>query len=119
MQILLIIFQIKLKIIQVSKMPTIEVKKIEVIPTALTLAVVSAILGFVYGIILLLLGVGSIGALAGIMGMESIIGFAGLGALMIVILPIANFISTFILVALASIIYNFIAEKIGGIKFEA
>ena len=99
-------------------MPTIEVKKIQVIPTALTLSVISAVLGFIYGM-LFAIGAGSIGALAGIMGMEGVMGMAGLGALMIVILPIANFISTFILVALASIIYNFIAEKIGGIKFEA
>ena len=99
-------------------MPTVEVKKIHVVPTALTLAVVAAALGLIYGIFFAL-GAGSMGAFAGMMGMEGAMGMAGLGALMIVIFPIISFIYTFIVIAIGAIIYNLVAERIGGIKFES
>ncbi len=94
---------------------TIEVKKIEVIPTALTLSVVAAIVGFIYAV-LLAIGFGTLGTLSGI-GMEGMMGMTGFGAAMIIILPIGFFIYTFIATVICAVVYNFVAERIGGIKF--
>ena len=97
---------------------TIEVKRIEVLPTALVLAVVAAVLGLIEGVIVAL-GAGALIGMAGAsqVGIHMVGILAGIAS--IVIFPIVAFIVTFIVVALAAIIYNFVAERIGGIKFES
>ena len=95
-------------------MATIVVRKIDVLPTALTLAVVATVLSFIQAF-LIALGVG--GLMAGMLGMPFFESMTG-NVMVVILIPIMTFITTFIAVAIAAIVYNLVAEKIGGIKFE-
>lgn len=95
-------------------MATIEVKKIHVVQTALAIAVVSAVLGFIEGI-LVALGAGTLmTAFSGV----PMAGVMFTGVISVILFPITAFIVTFIVTAITAIIYNFVAERIGGIRFE-
>jgi len=72
-----------------------EITSIPVVAASLAIACVALIFGIIYGIISLISGMG-VGSLIG-----NIIG---------------SFIGTFIMVAIITIIYNFLAPRIGGVQ---
>jgi len=76
-----------------------ELTNIPVVPASLSISVVFAVLGAIYGFIM------GLAALDIVLAITSLILYA-----------IMYFISYFIIVALATIIYNFLQPKIGGIK---
>jgi len=94
-------------------MARIEIKKYDVMSVAKISGITGAIFGFIIGIFAALIG-GFAGAMAGgaVMG-------AGLGLLAIIAFPILYGIMCFISGAIGVLIYNFVAEKIGGIVFES
>lgn len=73
-----------------------ELKHIPVLPTALAVAIVFALLGLINGLL----------------------NTASYGAIHIVQEPVSNFISYFIETALIAILYNYLAPKIGSIKLN-
>lgn len=92
-----------------------EIKSIPVVSFALIVALVLAVLMFIIGIFMSLLGISMFSMMQGS-------GFMRFGAAyaiyMIVIMPIITFIIGFIVSAVAAIIYNVLAPRIGGIKLE-
>jgi hypothetical protein len=95
-------------------MTKLTVKKLDIMSVAKIQAVIGAIIGFFIG---LLAAVASsfVGTVAGsAMGM----GFAALGIAAIIVVPIFYGIASFIGGAIGAFIYNIVAERIGGIKFE-
>jgi hypothetical protein len=79
-----------------------ELKSISALPTALAVATIFAITGFINGLYLL---VGYMMA-----------GSAISGIIYPIKDPVGNFVEYFIVVALIALIYNFMAPRIGGIK---
>lgn len=79
-----------------------ELTNIPVMPAAIAISVVSAIFGLLQG----LLNLAQFSMMGDVLG----------GFLMLIVQIISSFIMTFIMVALATIIYNFLQTKIGGIK---
>lgn len=78
-----------------------DLTSIPIIPAALALAIISAVFGLIQGI----LNIGAYGDIA-----------TGIGALIGNI--IGRFIFTFIVVAIGTWLYNFLAPRIGSIKLE-
>jgi len=79
-----------------------EIKSIPVVSASLALASVAVIFGIIYGLINLLDGIAAGSAAMGFGGLiGSIIGY---------------FVGTFIIVAIITIIYNFLAPRIGGVQ---
>jgi hypothetical protein len=81
-----------------------EITSIPVLPAALAVAVVFTIFGFIRGIINL--------------GLYSMAGNAANGVVSLITTTIGFFIMYFIIVALITIFYNFLAPKIGEVKLE-
>jgi hypothetical protein len=100
-----------------------EIKGIPVISFALIFAIVLAITMFVVGIVMVLLRY-PMYTMMHYLNVTPINGFhpVFVGSIFpvyfIVVMPIMVFIFGFLVTALATIIYNFIAPKIGGIKLE-
>lgn len=90
----------------------VKLKKIGVISLAKLQAVLAGCIGLITGIIYAGMGV-RLGALTGSMGLG-----AGLGFLSIVAFPIAYAIIGFIGGAIGALLYNLIAERIGGVEME-
>jgi hypothetical protein len=103
---------------------TKEIKGIPVISFALIIAIVLAVTMLVVGIVMALLGSPTYTMMPSLNAMPMMDDFnhmfvGGISALYsIVVMPIMVFICGFLITALATIIYNFIAPKIGGIKLE-
>ncbi|MCZ7393194.1 MAG: hypothetical protein ABOK23_09925 [Candidatus Methanoperedens sp.] len=93
------------------------IKKIEVIPFALTIGLIEAVLGLIVGIIEALF-IGAMMSLAPYYAGPSAMMARGIGVLAIVAYPVAFFILGFIGSAIIAIIYNFIVPHVGGIKVE-
>ena len=89
-------------------MAKLTVKKLDIMSYAKVSAVIGAIMGFFIG----LFAAGMTGAplASG--------GFAAMGVAAIVVVPILYAIGAFIGGAIGAFIYNIVAERIGGIKFE-
>lgn len=81
-----------------------ELKSIPVLPAALAAAVVFAIFGFLVGLMNLIT--------------ISISGDPITGIITLIVDIIVYFVEYFIIVALAAIIYNYLAPRIGGIKLD-
>jgi uncharacterized protein involved in cysteine biosynthesis len=97
---------------------TKEIKGIPVISFALIIAIVLAVTMLVVGIVMALLGSPTYKMMP-MMDDFNHMFVGGISALyFIVVMPIMVFIFGFLVTALATIIYNFIAPKIGGIKLE-
>ena len=79
-----------------------EITSIPVVAASLAIASVAVIFGFIYGIIGLINGIAAGNAA---MGVSSLIGNI-----------IGSFIGTFIMVAIITILYNYLAPRIGGIQ---
>ncbi len=95
-------------------MAEVKVRRIAVIPTSLTIATVTAILGLIQGLLVMILGA----TIAPFIGIAPIKLIGGIGVLGVIIGVIAGFIAGFIGTAIFCIIYNFVADKTGGIQFE-
>jgi hypothetical protein len=95
--------KIKLEFVAISE-TLHELKSIPVLPAALTTGIVFAIFGFIEGLISLI----SLSAAGNILG--------GFEALVVEI--VYRFILWFIVAALATFIYNYLAPRIGGIKLD-
>jgi len=95
-----------------------EIKSIPVVPFALMIGVISAVIGFLYALIFILPFSLLIGSMP-VQGMSYMMGFgAGFGILMLIAIPIGAFIAGFIAYAIIALIYNLLAPRIGGIKLE-
>lgn len=81
-----------------------ELKSIPVIPAALAVAVIMAIFGLIRGIIMLILFSAS--------------GFPLTGVITLIVDIIVYFIEFFVIAALAALIYNYLAPRIGGFKLD-
>jgi hypothetical protein len=88
-----------MKLIFAEAVNGFELTNIPVVPAALSISVVSAVLGAIYGFI------------SGIMTGDFVVAIIWL-----VMYAIMYFIMYFIIVALATIFYNFLQPRIGGIK---
>ena len=88
-----------------------EIKSIELVPFTLMTSSVSAILAFIYAIILLL----TFGVLAAVIPTAGLV-FASLGLSMLVIFPIGTFLVYVTLSFVSALIYNMLVPRLGGIK---
>ena len=88
-----------------------EIKSIELVPFTLMTSSVSAILAFIYAIILLL----TFGILAAVIPTVGLV-FASLGLSMLVIFPIGSFLVYVTLSFVSALIYNMLVPRLGGIK---
>ena len=81
-----------------------ELTNIPIVPAALALAVVQLVFGLLQGLMYLI--------------QYSMLGDVGAGLVMLITQILSSFIITFIVIALAALIYNFLQPKIGGVKLE-
>ena len=88
-----------------------EIKSIEPVPFTVMTASISAIIGLIYAIILLI----AFGALAAILPGAALI-FASLGISMIIIYPIGAFLVYTTLSFITALIYNMLVPRLGGVK---
>ncbi len=95
-------------------MANVTVKRFDVIPTSLTIATVTAILGLIQGLLVMILGA----AITPFIGVAPIKLIGGIGVMTVIIGVITGFIIGFIGTAIFCIIYNLVADKTGGIRFE-
>lgn len=79
-----------------------ELIKVPVMPAALSVAVVAAVFGFLNGL--------------GRLSLFSAAGDVGTGVIALIMAIIGYFIMTFIVMALGTLFYNYLAPRIGGIK---
>lgn len=98
-------------------MPTIEIKKFDVMSVAKIFAVLGAVFGFIMGLIIAAAGAAA-GGIAGaaVPGAGAMVG--GLAIAAIIILPIVYAIMWFIAAAIGAFLYNIIADRTGGIEFQ-
>ncbi|HTX61735.1 MAG TPA: hypothetical protein VMC48_05450 [Methanobacterium sp.] len=95
--------KVKLEFAAVSE-KLFELKTIPVVPAALAVAIVMAVIGLIIGIINLI--------------RFSALGYPGLGAINLISSFIGYFIQYFIVTAIAAFFYNFLVPRIGGIKLK-
>ena len=102
-----------------------EIRSIPVVSFALITALVTAIVTLIIGIIEAIIGTAILGTIVSVLpqnataAASTIEAFSSAAALyLIVVWPILAFIGTFIGLAVAAIIYNFLAPRIGGIKLK-
>ena len=88
-----------------------EIKSIEPVPFTVMTASISAIIGFIYAIILLI----AFGTLAAFLPGAALI-FASLGISMIILYPIGAFLVYTTLSFITTLIYNMLVPRLGGIK---
>lgn len=88
-----------------------EIQSIEPVPYTLMSASISAILGLIYAIILLL----AFGALAAFLPGAALI-FASLGISVIILYPIGAFLVHTTIAFITAILYNMLVPRLGGIK---
>ncbi len=106
-----------------------EVKSLPVFDISLIVSVIALILSFIAGIIWFIVGYATIYQISTIIislnpetaaVVNSIAAsITGMGALyLIIVWPIMTFIGTFIVTAIAVLLYNYLAPRMGGIKLE-
>ncbi len=88
-----------------------EIKSIEPVPFTVMTASISAIIGLIYAIILLI----TFGALAAFIPGAALI-FASLGISMIILYPIGAFLLYTTISFITALIYNMLVPRLGGIK---
>ena len=105
------------------------VKSLPLIDVSLIVSVIAAIISFIAGILYFIAGWSTIHQISTYIislnpetanVVNSIAGsITAMGALyLIIVWPIMAFIGTFIVTAIAVLLYNFLAPRIGGIKLE-
>jgi hypothetical protein len=98
-------------------MAKVTVKKFDVYSVAKVYAVIGVVIGFFIGLMIAIFaGLGS--AASDTMGFPGV-GLVGMGVAAIVVAPIVYGIMMFISGAVSALIYNFVAQKIGGVVFES
>ncbi len=97
-----------------------EIKSIPVVSFALIIALILAIIMFIIGILIVIFGLSMFSMMSAFMMYgANFMNFGAITALYwIVIMPLMMFICGFLIAALAAIIYNVLAPRIGGIKLE-
>jgi len=106
-----------------------KVKSVPVVDVSLIVSVIALILAFIAGIIWFIIGWSTIYQISTIIislepqtadVVNSIAAsITGMGALyLIIVWPILTFIGTFIITAIAILLYNYLAPRIGYIKLE-
>jgi hypothetical protein len=88
-----------------------EIKTINLAPFTVMTASISAIIGLIYAILLLI----AFGALSAILPGAALI-FASLGISMIILYPIGAFLSYTVISFVTAMIYNILVPRFGGIK---
>ena len=88
-----------------------EIKSLDVMSLAKMKAIFGIVIGLVYGVIFGIFSA-SIGLAKGITGLEVF------GVALIVIAPIIFGIIAFIMGAVVALLYNFFADKVGGIQLN-
>ena len=88
-----------------------EIKSIEPVPFTVMTASISAIIGLIYAIILLI----AFGTLAAFLPGAALI-FASLGISMIILYPIGAFLVYTTLSFITTLIYNMLVPRLGGVK---
>jgi len=92
-----------------------EIKSVQVLSFALINGAITAVLGFLYVLVVVL----PMMLLIPSPGMEEMLGFSAVfGGLMLIITPVLSFIIGFIMYAIMALVYNVLAPIIGGIKLE-
>jgi len=92
-----------------------EIKSVQVLPFALMIGVITAVIGFLYVLVFVL----PMMLLMPAPGMEEMLGFGAVfGGLMLIITPVLSFILGFILYVIIALVYNVLAPIIGGVKVE-
>ncbi len=95
------------------------VKRIPVGAVALIVAVISAVISFIYGIFSAVFILGGAASMNTILPEGVGIGSgATLGITVIIAATIGGFIGGYIVTAIAALLYNWLAPRIGGIKLE-
>ncbi len=90
-----------------------ELKKVGVFSVAKIFAVISLILGLIFGIIVLIAG-----GVVALFSPEAAAAMAGAGIVLVIVMAIGGAISGFIYGAIAAFIYNLAAGWFGGIEVE-
>lgn len=88
-----------------------EIKSIELVPFTLMSASISAILAFIYAIILLI----TLGALSALVPMMNLI-FASLGISILILYPIGSFFFEIMFSFVSALLYNKLVSRVGGVK---
>ena len=89
---------------------------IRVVPFALILGTISAVLSFIVAVLLVAIFVPFLSVAPEVaMGLGILV---SLGGLLIIVVPILAFISTFIGAAIFAVLYNFLAPQVGGIRLR-
>jgi len=88
-----------------------EIKTIELAPFTIMTSSISAIIGLIYAIILLI----TFGALSALLPGAALI-FASLGISMIILYPIGAFLVYVVLSFVTALIYNALVPRLGGVK---
>jgi hypothetical protein len=91
----------------------ITLKHIDVISAAKIVAVIDAILGFVIAVVIFLFA----GAFSSVFGSSHLI-LLGIGAALLVVMPVLLFILGFVVTSIETWLYNALAERFGGIKVD-
>lgn len=95
-----------------------EIKSISVLSFALIVALVLAVTMFIFGIVMSIFSGSMFSIPFNAMPMMNY-AYSGMSAVyFILMMPIMMFIYSFLIAALAAVIYNLIAPLIGGIKLE-
>ena len=92
----------------------VKIEKIGVSSAAKIYGLTLGILGFVIGIFYALF----LSAFSGLLDDLPISGAGGLGIIMVIVFPIMYGIMGFIIGALGSVVYNFVASKTGGLEIQ-
>lgn len=91
-----------------------EIKSIDVMSFGKVAAVYGAIIGFFLGLLVSTAGISL--TLPETMGIDTTL--IGLGAMMVIVLPIIYGTFWFLIAIVFAVIYNFIAKKFGGVKIN-
>lgn len=90
------------------------IKKIDVGSAAKVYGLTLGILGFVIGLIYALI----FSSISSIIGEEIPMAGAGLGLALVIFIPIAYGVVGVVVGALGAVVYNFVANKFGGLEIE-
>ncbi|MFH1769501.1 MAG: hypothetical protein ABH833_02430 [Parcubacteria group bacterium] len=96
-----------------------KVRRLGILSTALTVATLQALLGFFIALFILLMNLGLGIVFSGATGDQSALGaFLGIGAVLIIVLPIMQWVGGFIMTIILVAIYNLVAGWTGGIDLQ-
>ncbi|MBP2046111.1 hypothetical protein [Methanobacterium aggregans] len=93
---------IKLELNQITSMS--EIKSIPVVPASVAIAIIFTIFGFIIGLLNLVKMI--------------MLGYAAEGVISLVVTTVIYFVIYFIMVAVVTLLYNFLAPNIGRVKLE-